>query len=80
MTEHFNYPFTILFNKPDMKCGCVILQNLYGATCTHLTTMMFHEFGWELAPVDDLKMYTVENQAQLDGVLNLCKEKHQEAN
>ena len=72
MLEDLDYPFAIAFNIPAKKCACVILQTLYGVNCPTEVTMLFHKFGWELVPNEDIKVFTAQSKEDIEKLLDYC--------
>lgn len=69
-----NFPIIIAYDKKQMKPGCALLQPIYGGTIDSFNLQMFGVDNWILAPTDDMKPYTLNNQEELDKVIELTKQ------
>lgn len=65
---------TFAYDVTKKKVGCALIQAAFGATIDNFNLQKFDEKNWLLAPTDDLKMYSVKDQEELDKVIKITKD------
>jgi hypothetical protein len=60
---------TFCYDKTKGKVGCVLLQAAYGCNIDGFNLQKFGIENWLLAPTNDLKVYCVQDQPELDKVI-----------
>lgn len=64
---------TFCYDMKQKRFGCVLLQAAYGATIDNFELQKTLD-SWLLGPTDDLKLYNVKDQEELDRVIKLTQE------
>ena len=77
MIDKIKYPFTVALSKDSNKCGCVIVQTLYGATIDPMITQLLRFGDWEL-DVSKCKKYKIESKEELELIINRLKKHNYE--
>lgn len=66
---------TFLYDKKLKKIGCPILQRTFGATISNFLLHLFDTENWFTSPTEDMEVYVVRDELQLEIVINMTKGK-----
>jgi hypothetical protein len=68
------FPVTIAYDMTTKKPGCAILQGVYGGTVNSFDLQRFDVENWLLAPNENIKLYTLKSEEELEAAIKITKE------
>lgn len=72
------FPITIAYDMKLKRPGCAILQSAYGASIGHFELSKFDVDNWILAPTENMKLFTLKTEEELERAILITKEENKE--
>ena len=72
------FPVTIAYDMKLKRPGCALLQASYGASIGNFELSKFDVKNWILAPTDDMKLYTLKTEEELERAIIITKDENKE--
>lgn len=67
------FPMTFMYDMTTKKVGCALIQASCGSTIDNFILQMMDCENWFLAPTENMKMFSVKSQEELDKVIQITK-------
>lgn len=68
-----SFPITIAYDMTLKKPGCAIIQGVFGGTINNFQLQKFDVENWLLSPTDDIKLYTLYSEEELNKAIEITK-------